>query len=207
MVCRQGTRRHETGGEFRLREAVFGIKGRLAKERGNGPPRRLPGDGWNAMKRACSRRGFSLVELLITLALIAVMATIAVPQFQRYSTNADLKTAAREVMADLFAARQMAVENSVTSYRMTFDVGGNSYVLSRTPPAAWENVWTAPKSLASFGSGIRLVSVNFSGGSTVNFQRRGTVSGGNLTLTNRLGSTAAITVNITGRTYVQYTMQ
>ncbi len=159
------------------------------------------------MNRACSRSGFSLVELLITLALIAVMATIAVPQFQRYSTNADLKTAAREVMADLFAARQMAVENSVTIYRMTFDVGGNSYVLSRNPPAAWENVWLAPKSLASFGNGIRLVSVNFSGGSTVNFQRRGTVSGGNVTLTNRLGSTAAITVNITGRTYVQYTMQ
>jgi len=74
------------------------------------------------MKRACSRRGFSLIELLITLALIAVMATIAVPQFQRYSTNADLKTAAREVMADLFAARQMALEHSVNTYRMTFDL-------------------------------------------------------------------------------------
>jgi prepilin-type N-terminal cleavage/methylation domain-containing protein len=157
------------------------------------------------MKRAC--RGFSLIELLIAMALVAIVAAIAVPQFQRYSTNTDLKTAAREVMGDFFNARQMAVENTAIIYRITFTVAGNSYVLSRsTPPAAWENVWPNPKSLASFGSGISLYNVNFSGGAVVNFQKRGTVSAGTLILRNRLGSMAVITVNITGRTYVQYSM-
>ena len=153
-------------------------------------------------------RGFSLIELLIVIALGAVVAAIAVPQFQRYSANADLKTAAREVMGDFFNARQMAVENTTNIYRITFDVGGNSYVLSRSiPPAAWEDVWQNPKSLASFGRGVSLYSVNFSGGAAVNFQKRGTVSAGNLTLKNILGSVAVITVNITGRTYVKFTMQ
>jgi prepilin-type N-terminal cleavage/methylation domain-containing protein len=158
------------------------------------------------MKRTC--QGFSLIELLVVIALGVIVAAIAVPQFQRYSTNADLKTAAREVMGDFFNARQMAVEDTANIYRITFNVGGNSYILSRSiPPAAWEDVWPNQKSLASFGSGISLYSVNFSSGAVVNFQKRGTVSAGNLILKNRLGSVATITVNITGRTYVKFTMQ
>ena len=54
------------------------------------------------MRREC--RGFSLIELLIAMALVAIVATIAVPQFQRYSTNTDLKTAAREVLGDFLGS-------------------------------------------------------------------------------------------------------
>jgi hypothetical protein len=57
--------------------------------------------------------------------------------------------------------------------------------------------------LASFGNGILIDSVNFSG-SVVSFHKRGTVSIGHLILRNGLGSTATITVNITGRTYVEF---
>jgi prepilin-type N-terminal cleavage/methylation domain-containing protein len=154
------------------------------------------------MKRICFPTGFSLVELLVVIALISIVSAFAVPVWQRYAANTNLKTAAREVMADLSNTKQRAVEENLDVYRLTFNVVGNSYVLSRTDTGT---VWT--KSVASFGNGISINSVNFSGGAVVSFQKRGTVSMGNLTLQNGLGSTATITVNITGRTYVQFVTQ
>jgi prepilin-type N-terminal cleavage/methylation domain-containing protein len=154
------------------------------------------------MKRICIPTGFSLVELLVVIALISIVSAFAVPTWQRYAAKTDLRTAAREVMADFSNAKQRAVEENLDVYRLTFNVAGNSYVLSRTDTGT---VWT--KSVASFGNGIRIDSVNFSGGSVVSFQKRGTLSPGSLILRNGLGSTATITVNITGRTYVQFAMQ
>lgn len=146
-------------------------------------------------------RGFSLIELLIAIALVAIVAAIAVPQFQRYANNADLKTAAREISGDFSAVKQMAVANNVR-YEIAIDVAGNSYTLSRTDPSAV--VWT--KSPASFGSGVSFVSTTF-GGAKATFQKRGTVTNGTIILRNIRGSTATITTNITGRTYVEFAMQ
>jgi prepilin-type N-terminal cleavage/methylation domain-containing protein len=151
------------------------------------------------MKR--ENRGFSLIELIIAMALVAIVAAIAVPQLQRYSTNADLKTAAREMSGDFSAAKQMAVANNL-DYRIAIDVAGNSYTLLRADTAAV--VWT--KSPASYGPGASIDSTTF-GGAAINFQRRGTASNGRIILRNARGSTATITTNITGRTYVQYAMQ
>ncbi len=154
------------------------------------------------MKRTCISTGFSLIELMIVIALISIVSAVAVPTWQKYTANTNLKTAAREVMADLSNAKQRAVEENLDVYRLTFNVAGNYYALTRTDTGV--TLWT--KSLASFGNGIVIDSVNFSG-SVVSLQKRGTVSNGHLILRNGLGSTATITVNITGRTYVEYTMQ
>ena len=154
------------------------------------------------MKRTCVSTGFSLIELMVVIALISIMMAVAVPTWQKYRANTDLKTAARDVMADLSNAKQQAVEENLDVYRLTFNVGGNYYALTRTDTGV--ALWT--KSVALFGSGVAIDSVNF-GGSDISLNKRGTVTNGNLVLRNRLGSTARITVNITGRTYVEYTMQ
>jgi len=146
--------------------------------------------------------GFSLVELIVVILLISIVMAVAVPMWQKYRANTDLRSAAREVMADLSNAKQQAVAENLDVYRLTFNVAGNSYALTRADTGV--TIWT--KSLASYGNGIVIGSVSFSG-SDVSLHKRGTVSNGNLVLRNGLGSTAKITVNITGRTYVEFTMQ
>jgi prepilin-type N-terminal cleavage/methylation domain-containing protein len=146
--------------------------------------------------------GFSLVEIIVVILLISIVMAVAFPMWQKYRANTDLKSAAREVMADLSNAKQQAVAENLDVYRLTFNVAGNSYALTRADTGV--TIWT--KSLASYGNSIVIGSVNFSG-STVSLHKRGTVSNGNLVLRNGLGSTAKITVNITGRTYVEFTMQ
>lgn len=165
-----------------------------------------PGGGPSSQGRGrggAGAAGFSLLELLIVVAIVAIAATVAIPQFQRYRANADLKTAGRAVAADLAAGKQAAVTENRDVYRLTFDVAGNSYALTRTDTGT--TLWT--KSPSVHGPGIVLTAANFSGGAVVTFNRRGTMSLGSVTLQNALGSTAVVTVNITGRSYVTFDMQ
>ena len=145
------------------------------------------------------------------MALIAIVAAIAVPQWQRYATNADLKTAAREVMADLSNSEADAGQVRRKSGCLSPHIQCRRQQLrpvsrTETTGVTWNTAWT--KSLASFGNGISIDSINFSGGSVVNFQKRGTLSSwGDLILRNGRDSRATVTVNITGRTYVTFAMQ
>lgn len=143
--------------------------------------------------------GFSLVELIVVFALISIVSAVSVPVWQGYKDKTNLKTAAREVMADISDTKQRSVTENTSVYRVTFNIVGNSYALTRTDTGA--TIWT--KSLAAFGSGIVIDSVTFSG-AVVSFQNRGTASNGSVTLRNNRGSKAKITVNITGRTYVEF---
>jgi prepilin-type N-terminal cleavage/methylation domain-containing protein len=155
------------------------------------------------MIRTSIPKGYTLVEVCIVLALLTIISTLAIPAWQNYSSNINLKTAARGVMSDLLNARQRAIEENINTYRLTFNVADNNYTLSRTDTGI--TYWTKP--LTSSGNGISIQSVNFNNGSIVSFQRRGTVTMGTVILTNSIGSTATITVQITARTYVQYNMQ
>ncbi|MGE5417371.1 MAG: Tfp pilus assembly protein FimT/FimU [Acidobacteriota bacterium] len=71
-------------------------------------------------------RGFTLLELLMVIAMIALIAAIAVPNFRPAWTSTQMKQASRQLQADLILARQEAIGENTTSavylYVSSYDI-------------------------------------------------------------------------------------
>ena len=64
------------------------------------------------LKRVNRSRGFSLVELLVVVAIIGIMSLIGVPAFMNYQKSQSFKNSMRQFTSDLRGARQRAVSRT-----------------------------------------------------------------------------------------------
>ena len=61
--------------------------------------------------RLCNKQsGFTLTELIVIIAIVAIFAAIAIPNYLAWLPKSRLNGAARQVMGDLMAARMKAVK-------------------------------------------------------------------------------------------------
>lgn len=93
--------------------------------------------GWLMLMRATSREsGFTLIELAITLVVLGILISAALPTYSEYMTNARVRSAAEGVLNGLQTARVEALKrNAAVVFSLTSDAPADSV----TPEATGRN--------------------------------------------------------------------
>lgn len=81
--------------------------------------------------RSAVSAGFTLIELMVTLVLVAVMMLLAAPNFIAFQRNSELTTTANSFLATLSAARAEAMKRQLRTFVIPAD-GSN-----------WSSGWVA----------------------------------------------------------------
>jgi prepilin-type N-terminal cleavage/methylation domain-containing protein len=145
------------------------------------------------------RRGFTLLELLVGLGLVAVLSGTALLGYRRMVAGWRLNAAARQVVMDLKLARARAILDS-TTHRVHFPVLGSSYQHERQQPSG---AYVAVGPPTALPSDIAVIGCT-GAGSGISFRPRGHAGAfGTITLRNDGGDQRAVVVDIVGRTRVQ----
>ncbi len=148
-------------------------------------------------------RGFTLVELMITLALAAILMSIGIPSFQSYMELNRLAAQSNQMVQSLNLARSEAGKR-----------GGNiavAPIVAGNWAQGWQ-VWvdTNTNNAVDAGEQILLTVAALTGGSTLvssranyRYQRSGSVAAnGSLILTASSGGVRTISISLTGRVSV-----
>ncbi|MBN1381943.1 MAG: GspH/FimT family protein [Deltaproteobacteria bacterium] len=152
--------------------------------------------------------GYSLVELIIAIAIVAILAGISTYSWNRYILNNHLRTAARNIVTDFQHCKAKAASEN-RDYRITFSTDNDNYTISAAATSNLSAVSLVKTPLSSGeGSAIDITESAFGTGSSATFQKRGiTVPSGHVILQNARNSTATITINTVGKAYVIFNMQ
>lgn len=134
-------------------------------------------------------KGFSLVEIIIVIAIISILAAVAIPNLLGYFPKSRLSGAARVVAGDLLATRMQAVKLNRSAYMEWTD--------ARQYQVAYMGVVLRSRDLNDDYSDVTIN--NFG---NIRFNSRGSADTSEstlpITLTNPSG-TKTIEVNIAGR--------
>jgi type II secretion system protein H len=74
--------------------------------------------------------GFTIIELLTVVAMIGIMAAMGIPAIKSFSRSTDVKSAATQLAADGWLARQRAIATS-EPHSIRFDPDENRYRVFR----------------------------------------------------------------------------
>lgn len=143
-----------------------------------------------------NKSGFTLIEILFAIGIIAVTAVIGIPFYQNAVKNLNLNSVSRSVASDLRYAQQLAVTTQA-NHSVIFDISGNSYRLKNEDS---QNTIKA----ADINDGISLDSIVGLENDTVTFNATGAAtSTGTITLKNENNRTSTIEIKPSGYVKIQ----
>ncbi len=80
--------------------------------------------------------GFSLIELMVVLAILAITLSLALPGFSALTLSTNLKSYANELVASVYTARGEAIKRNITVKLCTSADG-----ISCASTGSWEQGW------------------------------------------------------------------
>jgi type IV fimbrial biogenesis protein FimT len=114
------------------------------------------------------QQGFTMTEILIVVAVIGILASLAAPSFSQLIKSQRIKSMATDINASLSLARSEAVKRNT------------NVTLSPTTAGSWQNGWQIADP-ANPGSNIQVQSaftgVTASGPASVTYQSSGRIQG------------------------------
>ena len=136
--------------------------------------------------------GYTITELMVTIAVIAILASLAIPSFIAWLPNYRLRSGAEEIQSTLQLARITAIKENATA-TVDFNTANETYRASVAGQAIRGGRMPA---------GIDIDSTDF-GGDSVEFNSRGiATAAGTAVVRNNLGKAKTITVYITGNSRI-----
>jgi len=151
-------------------------------------PRKLKIEEIEIMRK---NSGFTITELMVTIAVVAILASLAIPNFIDWLPNYRLRSGAEEIQSTLQFARITAIKRNATA-TVAFDIANETYRASVGGQAIRGGRMPA---------GIDINSAF--GGTSVQFDSRGIASAaGTAVVRNNLGRSRTIRVYITGNSRI-----
>lgn len=147
------------------------------------------------MKYSRSQRGFTLVELLITVMILGVLAALSFPMVVGRQADRRLEGATQQLLWDLMAARQEAITqgrrvqvffNGTDTYKICYDADSDGNVTDCEGNGKITNIQD------------KYHDVTIESNANPVFQPRGIASGAQIDIKSGAGS-ETINVNLTGR--------
>lgn len=144
------------------------------------------------------QRGFTLVELMVVLAVIGIISVVAIPQFMTFLRAMETRGASQELATLLHQARELAIARN-TDYRVEVNVDGNRLrFVDASTSAPWIGPGTDDQGYRRLENQARLSkpNANFS----PSFNHLGTVNPGTITVQDsRSSSSLDVVISNTGR--------
>lgn len=152
----------------------------------------VPATPRESLRQRRAREGFTLVELLITLAIAAILLTLGVPSFQDLIANNRLATASNDLLLGLSAAKSEAIRRNAS---MRFCLNATDLTWKVVTMADAEvRIGSLPSSVAATPANLDTDSVT--GHACVRFRADGLSYGTGGALLNN----GAITLTLSGKT-------